>query len=153
MKSHRQAGRISILGLAIFAIVGMIVASMVFAKEDPSSVGAQFMDALARHDVDKLTELSYVDQSSPTEAEKTKARLREQWTFSVKVAGQHYPFFWRISGATTTSDNSGSVIVQINKGGPNGYDEKFELPLAKSGDKWKVDVTQISRVMFPALPE
>jgi hypothetical protein len=153
MKSNRRSGRISILGLAVFAIVGMILASMVFAKEDPSSVGAQFMDALARHDVDKLTELSYVDQSNPGAAEETRKRLREQWTFSVKVAGQYYTFFWRITGATTTSDTTGSVIVQLNKGGPNAYDEKFELPLAKSGDKWKVDVTQISRVMFPALPE
>jgi hypothetical protein len=153
MNSNRQSGKINILALAFLAIVGMIVASLAFAKEDPSAVGAQFMDALARHDVDKLTELSYVDKETPAEIEAAKKHLREQWDFSVNVAGQHYPFFWKISNSNKATESNATVTVQISKGGPNAYDEKYELPLLRSNDKWKVDATGISRTMFPALPQ
>lgn len=152
MNSNRRSGKVSLLALAFIAIIGMIIASFAFAKEDAGAVGAQFMDALARHDVEKLVELSYIESTDPAKIEEEKKDLRAQWDFSVNVAGKHYPFFWTITGANNATETHSSVVVQINKGGPNGYDEKYELPLEKVNNKWKVDVKAISKTMFPALP-
>lgn len=152
MNSTRESGKIGLLGLGTVAIVGMIVASFFFAKEDPSAIGGQFMDALARHDVDKLTELSYVGKADPASAEAEKKRLHDEWNFSVNTAGEHYGFTWRITGSTVANDDHATVTMQINKGGPSGYDEKYELPLEKVSNKWFVDVGAIARTMFPSLP-
>ena len=153
MNSTRQSGKISLLGLGAVAIAGMIVASLAFAKEDAKAVGAQFMDALARHDVDKLTELSLVTKTDPAGIEEDKKRLREEWKFAVNVAGEHYPFMWKITDSSSATDTHGSVTIQILKGGQNDYEEKYELSLEKVNNKWMVDVGGISRTMFPALPK
>ncbi|MEI8282414.1 MAG: hypothetical protein WCG75_08420, partial [Armatimonadota bacterium] len=76
--------------MAAIVIVGMIFVSFLFTKEDPASVGSQFMDALARHDVDKLTELSLVGKTDPSKAEAERNKLRDQWKFCVETAGEHY---------------------------------------------------------------
>jgi hypothetical protein len=152
MNRNRQSGKFNPLALAFVAIVGMIVASLAFAKEDASAVGAQFMDALARHDAEKLTELSFIEKSEKVSAEEARKQLFEQWNFSVNTAGKHYPFVWKSSGSIKSTDTEATVIVMINKGGPNGYDEKYELPMEKVDGKWKVVASSISRTMFPALP-
>ena len=152
MSSQRQSGKISLLGLAGFAIFAMIVASLFLAKEDPQAVGAQFMDALARHDVDKLTELSYTGKTDPAEIAAEKKKLHDQWDFCVNVAGQHFPFVWKVSASNSATDNRATVTVMITKGGASSYEEKYELPLEKEGGKWVVDAMAISRTMFPALP-
>ena len=153
MNSSRQSGKISLLSLGAVAIVAMIAASMAFAKEDPSAVGAQFMDALARHDVDKLTELSMVSKTDPAGIEAEKKRLHDDWAFSVNVAGEHYPFTWRITESAAATDTHSAVTVQITKLVANDYEEKYELTLEKVNNKWMVDVGAISRTMFPALPK
>ena len=153
MKSNRESGKIGLLTVAAVVIVGMIFVSFLFAKEDPASVGSQFMDALARHDVDKLTELSLVGKTDPATADAEKKKLRAQWEFCVKTAGQHYAFMWKITGSNNATDDHATVIVQINKSGANGYDEKYELPLEKVSNKWLVSVPGISKTMFPGLPE
>jgi hypothetical protein len=153
MKSNRESGKIGLLTLAVIVIVGMIFVSFLFAKEDAASVGSQFMDALARHDVDKLTELSLVGKTDPSTAEAERTKLKEQWKFCVNTAGQHYAFQWKISGSNNATDDHATVIVQINKGGANGYDEKYELPMEKVSNKWLVDVRGIAKTMFPGLPE
>ena len=152
MKSQQQSGKISLLGLGAGAIVALIVASLFFAKEDPSAIGGQFMDALARHDVAKLTELSYVGETDPAKIEQEKKRLHDEWDFCVNVAGKHYPFVWRVTSSAQSSDTSASVAMQITKGGAGGYEEKFELHLEKVNNKWLIDVGAISRLMFPSLP-
>ena len=140
------------LGLAVLAIAGMIVASLFFAKEDPQAVGGQFMDALARHDVEKLTALSYTGKTTPSEVEAEKKRLHDEWNFCVNVAGEHFPFLWKISNSTVATDGQATVTVQVTKGGPMGYEEKYELPLEKENGKWAIIPGQISRTMFPSLP-
>ena len=153
MKSNRESGKIGILTVAAIVIVGMIFVSFLFTKEDPASVGSQFMDALARHDVDKLTELSLVGKTDPSKAEAERNKLRDQWKFCVETAGEHYSFAWKITGSNNATEDHATVIVQINKGGANGYDEKYELPLEKVSNKWLVEVRGISKTMFPGLPE
>lgn len=152
MNSNRESGKIGLLSLGAIAIVGMIVASFFFAKDDPAAVGAQFMDALARHDVDKLTELSFVGKTDPAAAEAEKKRIHDEWDFSVNTAGEHYGFSWRITGSTVATDDKATVTMQVNKIASTGYDEKYELPLEKVNNKWMVDVAAISRSMFPAMP-
>ena len=147
-----QSGKISLLGLAVLAIIGMILASLFFAKEDPKAVGAQFMDALARHDVEKLTSLSYTGETDTSKTEVAKKELHAKWDFCVNVAGQHFPFLWKVANSNMATENEGSVTVMVTKGGPMGYEEKYELPLQKEGGKWVVRVSEISRTMFPGLP-
>ena len=153
MKSKRQSGRISLLGLGGIAIVVMVVASLFLAKEDPTATGGQFMDALARHDVDKLTELTLIDSADPQHIEADKKHLHDEWDFCVNVAGEHYPFIWKVTNSNTAADGHASVTLEITKITNNSYPEKFELPLEKVNGKWLVDVRGISRLMFPALPE
>ncbi len=148
----RQSGKINLLTLAFVAIIGMVVASLFFAKEDPQAIGAQFMDALARHDAKKLTELSYTGKTDPASIETEKKRLFSDWDFCVNTAGKHFPFYWRITNSVVSSESTASVTVQISKGGPQGYEEKYELPLIKEGGKWVIEVGSVSRTMFPALP-
>ena len=152
MKSKRQSGKISLLGLGGAAIVAMIVASLFLAKEGPAAVGGQFMDALARRDVDKLTELTYIQSTDPKEIEGERKRIHDQWDFSVNVAGQHFPFLWRATSSSSSTDTSATVTVMFTRGTPDGYEEKYELPLEKVNGKWFVNVSSISRAMFPALP-
>jgi hypothetical protein len=152
MNFKRLSGKISLLGLGAMAIVALIIASLVLSKEGPTAVGGQFMDALARHDVNKLTELTYIQASDPKEIEAERKRIRDQWDFSVNVAGQHYPFFWRITSSNNATDTTASVSMQITRASADGYDEKYELPLEKVNGKWLVNVGSISRAMFPALP-
>ena len=152
MKITRQSGRISLLGLGAIAIVALIVASLFLAKEDPAAVGGQFMDALARHDVDKLTELSYVNATDPHAIEVEKKRLHDQWDFSVNVAGKHFPFLWKETSSSIATDTHATVALQVTRVEANSTDEKYELQLEKVNGKWFVDVGAISRAMFPALP-
>lgn len=153
MSWNRKSGKVSILGLGAVAMVGLIVASLFFAKEDPASIGTQFMDALARHDVEKLTSLTYIGKSNPTEFEAEQKKFHDQWDFCVNTAGEHFFFRWKIAASSTASPTSGSVTVMVEKVGPGSYEEKYELPMEKEGDKWKIDATSISRTMFPGLPE
>lgn len=148
----RESGKVSILGLGAIAIAGMIVASFVFAKDEPANVGVRFMDALARHDVDTLTSLSRTGESDPAAVEKEKKRLHDAWDFCVNTAAKHFLFTWRITSATATSENHATVTVMETKAGPSAYEQKYELSLEKEGGKWVVDVGAISRDMFPALP-
>lgn len=152
MSSRRQTGKINLLTLGAIVMVAMIGGSFFLAKEDPSNVGSQFMDALARHDVDRLTALSYVGKDDPAAVEAEKKRFHEAWDFCVNTAGQHFLFTWKISNSTIATDNHASVTVMVTKAGPAAYEEKYELPMEKENGKWVVDVGSISREMFPGLP-
>jgi hypothetical protein len=154
MKRMRTAGRVSALGLGIGLMVALFAAAFVFAKEGPENKAVKFMDALARHDVDKLVEYSYIGKTEPTEIETRKKHLREEWDFAVNTAGKHYYFVWRATATVKASDTHASVTLQVNRTplGGGGSEEKFELPMELEGGNWKVDVGGISSEMFPALP-
>jgi hypothetical protein len=150
----RKTGGVSILTIAMFAMLALIASAFVFARETIGSAGANFMDALSRHDVARLVELSYIGKQDPAAIEAKKTKLKEDWDFAVNTAGKHYTFTWKISATTQSSDSSGTVTLQVtrNAASGSGYDEKYELPMMKEGGNWKVDAGQISREMFPGLP-
>lgn len=146
--------RINFLAVGLGAMVVLVIGAFALAKEEPSAVAAQFMSALAKHDVNKLTELSYIGKTQPAEIEAAREKLRKDWDFAVNTAGKYYTFAWRISASGVASSDHASVTLQIQKNitGDAPYDEKYELPMEKEGDKWKVVVGGISSEMFPALP-
>ncbi len=146
-RSVRTAGRISPLTLFGVAAIVLVGVGLFIAQESVATVGSKFMDALARGDVETLTEMSYM-------ADLPKEEIRKRWDFTINKAAPHYRFTWSITSSDETADNTGNVRLKVmrNVGSGGGYDEKFELPLVKVDDEWKVDVRSISRDMFPGLP-
>lgn len=143
----RRAGRVNILAIVAAVCAIAILGLFFMGRESLNSVGARFMTALAKHDVKTLSAMTFLDGSTPEEVEK-------QWDFAVNTAGKHYLFVWNITGATQATDTQGTVRMQVvrNAQSPSAFEEKFELPLVKVDGQWKVDVRNISRELFPALP-
>lgn len=143
-----QSGRVSLVSLLAVVAVVLLVIVVAFGQESLSTVGARFMGALARHDVDALTEMSYMGDNV------SKEDIRKKWDFAVNTAGKYYRFQWKIVGTLQANDREGSVRMQVtrNSDNPGGYEENYQLPMMKIGDKWKVYVPGISREMFPGLP-
>lgn len=66
------------------------------------------MSALARKDVDTLTNLTYIGKRSPEE-------IRKKWDFSVNSAGKYYNFRYRITAGKEANETSGSVSMQLTR--------------------------------------
>ncbi len=143
----KQSGRVSLLTILAIVAVLMVVGLLSFSKESLDSVGNRFLQALYAGDVKTLTEMSYLDND-------TEEEMRKKWDFSVNTAGKYYKFSYQITAARQLSDNTGQITMQYVKDATNpaAYPEKYELPLIKVGDKWKVDVKSMARDMYPALP-
>ena len=143
----KQSGRISLLALASFFSVIVIVGLLLISKESPASVGTRFMAALDAHDVDTLSKLTMMKGASDE-------NIRKQWDFTVNTAEKYYRFGYHIEGATQADANTASVKVRMIKDAdhPGAYDELFELPMVKVSDQWKVDVRALSRDFYNCLP-
>lgn len=154
MKEMRIRGAINYLLLGLVLMLVLVIGAFALAKEEPASVAAQFMSALAKHNPEKLTELSYIGKTAPAELESSRENLRKDWDFCVNTAGKYYTFSWRIVGSRKSSEDSASVTLQImrNLASGSSYDEKYELPMEKEGGRWKVVPGGISSEMFPGLP-
>ncbi|HEY0867724.1 MAG TPA: hypothetical protein VGE01_10110 [Fimbriimonas sp.] len=143
-----QSGRVNpVTLLAVVAIV-LFAFVLLFSREGVSTVGARFMGALARHDVDTLTKMTYLGEGISDE------EIRKKWDFAVNEAGKHYRFAWKVTGTTQTTENEAAVRLQVVRNMESGaaYEENFQLPLVKRNGEWKVFVRGINREMFPALP-
>jgi len=143
----KQSGRISILMLASIFSVVLVTLILIFSRESLSTVGARFMDALERHDVNKLTAMSMMNG-------KTEDQIRKEWDYTVNTAGRYYQFAYSVEGGTQSGPNLGSVKIRIIKDidKPGSYDELVELPMVRVNDDWKVDVRSMSHELFPGLP-
>jgi len=143
MKRAGKAHWLVIAGLASLVVVAALFA---FGRDSAGDAAHDFMSALAKGDVDKLTELSYYPGAS-------KDELKKKWDFTVHKAGKYYRFLGRIVNVTQTDNENAAAVMQITRNADGGgYEEKFQLPLVKEGDEWKVDVRAISRSMYPGLP-
>ena len=142
-----RSGRVNLLilaGLGIIALVGVLF----FLNQDSMmGAGTRFMTALAKHDVDTLTSLTYLDRRDP-------AKVKADWEFAVNEAGKHYRFMWVAETAKEADASNGAIQLRVwrNLDQPSTFDEKFQLPMIKENGKWKVLVSGISREMFPGLP-
>lgn len=143
-----RRGRISLLGIFGILCVALFIALFAFGKESLTSVGSRFMSALGKGDVDTLTSMTYLGNSTPEE-------VRKQWDFAVNHAGKYYNFHYRITSAAASDDKTAAVNMQLMKNSdqPGSYEEAFEIPLVKVGDEWKVDVRGMSTEIYPGLPE
>jgi hypothetical protein len=143
----KRAGRVNILTVAVLACVVVIFSMFFIGRENIGSVGAKFMSALAKGDVDTLTDLSYLGN-------KDKEDMKKQWEFAAKDVSKQYTFEWRVTGARELSEKAGSVSLMVSRNLFSGstYEEKFELPMIRVNGRWLVNVSGISRDMYPALP-
>ncbi|MBI1757475.1 MAG: DUF4878 domain-containing protein [Fimbriimonas ginsengisoli] len=142
-----QQGRMHWLTmLALVALVALLVA-VVLSGATPASAASDFMLALARGDVDRLTDLSVL-------GEETRGEMRSQWEFSTKVAAPNYRFTWTIGETRKQGANEAGVRIEMNSTPFSGdtTPDRFDLPLVKEGGKWKVHVQAINREFFPCLP-
>lgn len=142
-----QAGRVNVLAIGGIVCLALIVFVLFAGRESTATVGARFMTALAKGDVDTLTQMSFMGDETPDQ-------VRKQWDYTVHGVGQYYRFRWHITGTSQANDNTAAVLLQVarNADTPSAYDENYQLPLVKVNGGWKVDVRNISRDMFPALP-
>lgn len=128
-----------VLGLAAIAIL------LVLSQNSPDVAGEQFMKALAKKDVNKLVELSYMENPS--------APLKDQWADTVNNKARTYVFLWVWESSRRQGDEAVLLVHLIEFKGPVQSDsETFELPLVRKEGKWKVDLRSLSRKFFPALP-
>jgi hypothetical protein len=144
--ASRRSGRISfvaIAGICSLALVGFLMLS---TGKSARTCAGEFMTALARADINKLTETSVVQNES-------KDQIRKEWEQTMKY-GRNYVFFWTIDGVDESKDVA-TVRLGMTKNplSPSAYPEHYELQLKKVNGEWQVDVTQISREMFPFLPQ
>lgn len=145
LAASRRSGRISFVllaGICSLALLGFLLLS---GGKSPRGAAGEFMTALARGDVDKLTELSSIQN-------KDKEQIRKDWEQSLHY-GKNYLFFWTIDAMSQSGDTATAKLgVTKNPLSPSAYADHYELQLKKEGSDWKVDVTQMSRDMYPYLP-
>jgi len=145
-RASTRSGRISFVAIAGVLSLALVALLLFSNGQSPRSAAAEFMSALASGDVDKLTELSIVQT-------KGKDEIHNEWADAVKY-GRSYIFAWNIVNVRQEKD-SATVALEVIQNPQSGaaYPEKRELQLVRAGGGWKVDVTQISREVFPYLPQ
>lgn len=135
-------------GCALAAVVAIVAGALIFilAGSGPQGVAQEFLVALANQDGKTLVKTSYLEGLTDDQA-------LQQWQKTLDRT-LYYRFTWRIKSAVVSSDNSASVALDFyrNASRSSGYAENYALPLVKVDGKWKVDVRQINRTMYPALP-
>jgi hypothetical protein len=141
-----RSGRISLVLLASLLSVALIVVLVVVSGPSPRTAAEQFMSALAKGDVDRLTELSIVH-------DKSKNEIHKEWELAVKY-GQTYTFSWEV-GSVQQQGDTASVRVDVTPTifGTAPYAQPKPLQLQKVNGVWKVDVAEATRDMYPYLPQ
>jgi len=144
----RVAGmRLNLMWLGV-AMALILVAIFVFAgRGSPTSTAQEFMEALARGDTAKLTDLTYIRNGD-------KEAMRKGYDFATHEAGQNYSFLWRVKDEHQADANDASVQLSVirNARGMASFEENFEIPLVRQDGKWLVDVGGINDLLYPALP-
>ncbi len=146
MNSKRSNGRINVIIAIGLAGLIAIAALFFFAKASPESAAVEFLDALAKKDVNKLVELSFVESS--------RDNLKQQWEDCVNKYAKHFNFVWDIKGSQKTASDRATIRVEYYKfqGAAAGLEGPFEVPMVEKNGKWMVDLSSLSKDFFPALP-
>lgn len=143
----RIAGRINFMLLGVVAVVVLGVVLVFAGRNGPTDTANQFMMALAKGNVDKLMDVTFIRDGD-------KEAMRKQYDFATKVASPYYTFTWVVRGEKDANDTTASVQLSVWRNAmKNGtYAENFEIPVVKSNGRWLVDVAGINVEMYPALP-
>ncbi len=146
VRASRQSGRISFLAIAGLLSVMLVGVLFAFNGTSPRTAAAEFMSALAKGDVDKLTDLSIVH-------DKGRDEIRKEWSDAIKYSRSYF-FLWQIVAVSQEKDAATVRLdVTVNPISPSAYPEHKELSLQRVGSTWKVDVPLITRDMYPYLPQ
>jgi len=131
--------------LSILVLGGLAV--YVLQQQTPEKTAEEFLQALAKKDIEKLVQLSYLENPS--------APLRGQWDFCVNHAAKNYIFIWNYVNSQRIDEERAAVKVEfmIFHGIEPSYEEPIEIPIILRDGKWKVDLNSLSRKFFPALPK
>ena len=145
----KLSGRVNTNTL-IFAGLAVLVAMVVLivtTKRGPSTSAAEFLQALAATDAEKVAELSIIDDDD------YETRLKK-WQATLDRT-QYYLWSYKILNTVPTSETSAAVKVEVikNPTASSPVIDKFELYMEKRDGQWKVVVPSISREMYPSLPE
>ena len=142
----RQSGRINILGAAGLISIFLIAFMFFGARESLTTVGARFLSALAKHDVDTLTKMTYLDGQNTDQ-------IRKQWERCFEYS-KFYRFEWRVTGGTEQGKELGTVQFATTAplDDPAAYEQNRQLRVQKVDGEWKVAVREIARDFYPMLP-
>jgi hypothetical protein len=134
--------------IVIAGILGILAIAFLFLSESrsPEAAAQEFMEALAKKDVDRLVELSFLEDAEPP--------LRDQWEFCVNRAAKNFVFMWQFLGSESVSDDTQVLkVVVMEFRGPQGQEgDVVNLPLRKIDGVWKVELAGLDRNFFPYLP-
>lgn len=145
-RSSRKSGRISFVLLAGICSIALIAVLFLFTGDTPTNAATEFMTALANADAKTLAKRSVIHDQTEEQRLKT-------WEDTLKYS-RTFTFHWTL-GPIRDDGNTAAVKLDYTKEplNPNSYVEHFELFLVKKSDGWKVDPTQLSREMYPYLPQ
>ena len=143
-----QNGAIRINPIIFIGVLGLVAIPiiMLMLGQSPQSAANEFMQALAKGDVDKLTEMSYLpDPSRP---------LRDQWKDTFDLYAKDYIFGYEMGTSEKMGPNDAVIKVTIVEfRGPEMHEnDTANLPLKRVDGKWKVALRDLSRTFFPGLP-
>jgi hypothetical protein len=133
--------------LGLFGLAAIFV--LVFLSGvSPQRAGEEFMVALAKKDVRKLVEMSYLPNPS--------APLESQWEDCVNGKARNFMFMWVWEEGTSRPTNDEAVLrlhlIEF-RGATQDATDTYELPLIKRDGRWKVDLRGLTRKFFPDLPK
>lgn len=143
----RTSGRANIAIVIAGAFIVALGAMTMFTEPTATDVASRFMAAMAKLDASTLADLSYVEGED-------KGRVLEQWTYMTDVVAKEYTFSYEIKGEKSLSDKSSIVWMMFTKhaGMDGAFEERFELPMIKTDEGWKVDILATSRDFLPGMP-
>lgn len=143
--SSKRSGRVSFILLAAICSLAFIGLLFAFSGDTPGAAASEFLTGLATADTKTLAKRSVIRDLNEEQREKA-------WQETLKYS-RSFTFYWKLG---PIHEDSEQAMVKLeftkNAGSPNSYAEHFELYLVKRPDGWKVDVTQLSREMYPYLP-
>jgi len=125
----------------------ILIPLFVITKRNPENYASDFMVALSTGNADNLAKLSIIGNHNLEER-------RQLWQQTLD-SSKYYTFTWRITDENNVSSDRAAVILMVRRNlqMKMGEDEtKYELPLQKTDDGWKVVVDQMDRDMYPFLP-
>src|SRR5438874_10528187 len=103
----RFRGAVHLNLIVIFGVAGLIAIAILLAMNQsaPEGTAEEFMQALAKKDVKKLVDLSYMENPS--------APLQQQWDDCVNNKAKTYVFLWVWEGSRRESSDEAVMRIHL----------------------------------------
>jgi len=145
---QRSAGGLRFNPIITLGLLGVIAIPIILflLGQSPEAAAKEFMAALAKGDVDKLTEMTYLPEP--------ESDIKSQWKHTFETSARNYVFGWQFG--STEKDGSDRAVVRVTitefRGPETHGNDEANLPLIRKDGKWMVDMRSLSRSFFPGLP-